>query len=151
VGSARSGANTMCLEHPCLSRFVSRCHAEFGPSDDGHYVADKGSTNGTWVNGRRLRPHVKRTLVVGDILTFGEPNVLVQFTQTPNCYAYIYQEKLQENPRAASSRVGRRDPEMFERHGKHDFGRPMSAYVAQKLSDKGIYKIHLDDRRPTIS
>jgi hypothetical protein len=155
VGSTAEGANALCLEHPSLSRFVSRSHAEFGPSGDGHYVADRGSTNGTWVNGERLKPHHRRALVTGDKLTFGEPTVVVQLAQTLNCYAYVYQERTMGAqkeklivPYAAPSRGESVYPESFERSGQHDFGRPISPFIARKLRDKGIYKMHSDTMRP---
>ena len=90
----------VCLNHPCLPRFVSRAHAEFGPRDDGgHYVLDKGSTNGTFVNHQRLTPQTRRSLQLGDCLTFGEGAVtmfnteVTAFTTVMNCYAYVYQQR----------------------------------------------------------
>ncbi len=35
---------------------ISRCHAFVGVRDDGAYVADDNSTNGTYLNGSRLEP-----------------------------------------------------------------------------------------------
>lgn len=35
---------------------ISRCHAFVGVTDDGVYVADDNSTNGTYLNGSRLEP-----------------------------------------------------------------------------------------------
>lgn len=35
---------------------ISRCHAFVGIRDDGVYVADDNSTNGTYLNGSRLEP-----------------------------------------------------------------------------------------------
>ena len=195
VGSAVEGAYAVCLEHPSLSRFVSRTHAEFGPAGDGHYVADRGSTNGTWLNGERLPAHEKRALLNGDNLTFGEPNVLLQLAHTPNCYTYVYQRRTvhagsddknicalcaadcvdphtivpcghtfcrgcigerltsaQRNacpscseelivPIAIPCHVVRQQSEPFERRGKHEFGRPVSSFVARKLRDKGIFNM----------
>ncbi len=47
---------------------VSRRHARIWPEGDGHLVADLGSTNGTWVNGRE----VERTrLRAGDRIRVG--------------------------------------------------------------------------------
>ena len=48
---------------------VSRRHAEVRPGSRGYAVADLGSTNGTMVNGTRIR--AEQPLVDGDILSFG--------------------------------------------------------------------------------
>lgn len=49
---------------------VSRIHAELEVVDGRWNLRDTGSTNGTWLNGRRLRGQVE--LRRGDVLTFGE-------------------------------------------------------------------------------
>ncbi|MGB9751806.1 MAG: FHA domain-containing protein [Roseiflexus castenholzii] len=41
---------------------VSRRHAEFHPCPEGVMVVDVGSANGTFVDGRRLAPHVPHLL-----------------------------------------------------------------------------------------
>ncbi len=48
---------------------VSRRHAEVRPGSRGYAVADLGSTNGTMVNGTRIR--AEQPLADGDILSFG--------------------------------------------------------------------------------
>ena len=49
--------------------FASARHARFEPRQDGVWVSDVGSTNGTYVNGTRLeRP---RKLVPGDVVRIG--------------------------------------------------------------------------------
>jgi len=48
---------------------VSRRHAEVRPGPRGYAVADLGSTNGTMVNGTRIRS--EQPLADGDILSFG--------------------------------------------------------------------------------
>lgn len=53
---------------------VSRQHAEIRPDGDGYKVVDLDSTNGTKVNGIRIREHV---LADGDEISFG--NTVVQF------------------------------------------------------------------------
>ena len=49
--------------------YVSSHHARFEPRRDGVYVADTGSTNGTFVNGVRLT--AERRLAPGDIVRIG--------------------------------------------------------------------------------
>ncbi|HEX7096682.1 MAG TPA: DUF3662 and FHA domain-containing protein [Acidimicrobiales bacterium] len=51
---------------------VSRRHAEIRPSGTGYRITDLGSTNGTFVNGRRIHEH---QLVDGDVLTFGSTEI----------------------------------------------------------------------------
>jgi pSer/pThr/pTyr-binding forkhead associated (FHA) protein len=48
---------------------VSRLHAELLRIDDRRHLRDVGSTNGTWVNGRRLQGQLE--IAPGDVLTFG--------------------------------------------------------------------------------
>lgn len=51
---------------------VSRMHARFAMEGDGKItVRDLNSTNGTWLNGERLRPNESRTLQQGDHLRLG--------------------------------------------------------------------------------
>lgn len=50
---------------------VSQAHAEIAVRDDGVFLTDVGSKNGTWVNGARLEPRVERWLQAMDRLQFG--------------------------------------------------------------------------------
>ncbi|HET8539717.1 MAG TPA: diguanylate cyclase [Anaeromyxobacter sp.] len=50
------------------SEDVSRRHARIAPEEDGHVVADLGSTNGTWVNGVEVE---RRRLAAGDRIRVG--------------------------------------------------------------------------------
>jgi hypothetical protein len=52
---------------------VSRRHAEIRPTPRAYVVVDLGSTNGTLVNGTRIRG--EQALEDGDILSFGSTNV----------------------------------------------------------------------------
>lgn len=49
---------------------VSNIHAEFRQSDGDVFLTDLGSTNGTFLNGRRLSPHVAEKLHPGDEVRF---------------------------------------------------------------------------------
>jgi hypothetical protein len=50
---------------------VSRFHAVLGKSrDQGFYIVDTGSKNGTFINGKRLVPHQRHALNAGDRLGF---------------------------------------------------------------------------------
>ncbi|NPA06112.1 MAG: FHA domain-containing protein [Chloroflexi bacterium] len=49
---------------------VSRHHARLFPQEEGWAIEDLGSTNGTWVNSERLRPHEPHPLRPGDRVRF---------------------------------------------------------------------------------
>ena len=64
---------------------VSRRHAQICFSGDGYYVSDLGSTNGTWVNGKRVAPGDSLRLCDGDRIALGRLSVLtVNTTDTEN-------------------------------------------------------------------
>ncbi len=51
---------------------VSNYHAEIRHSNGAVFVTDLGSTNGTFLNGRRLSPHVAEALHSGDEVRFAK-------------------------------------------------------------------------------
>lgn len=51
---------------------VSRTHAEIYPGTGGLLIEDKGSLNGTKLNGKRLRPNEPQRLQPMDQCVFGE-------------------------------------------------------------------------------
>jgi hypothetical protein len=56
---------------------ISRFHAVIGRCEDrGFYLLDLGSCNGTFVNGQRLVPFVKRGLSEGDRLNFSHVELM---------------------------------------------------------------------------
>jgi len=55
---------------------VSRRHAELRTRDNGTYLVDLGSTNGTLVNGDPLAPGEEHRLADGDVIQMGERCVL---------------------------------------------------------------------------
>jgi pSer/pThr/pTyr-binding forkhead associated (FHA) protein len=66
----RGGQNDVSIED---DEFASARHARFEPRRDGVWVQDRGSTNGTYVNGARLeRP---RRLTPGDVVRVGETDL----------------------------------------------------------------------------
>jgi hypothetical protein len=66
----RGGQNDVPLED---DEFASARHARFEPRRDGVWVQDRGSTNGTFVNGTRIeRP---RRLTPGDVVRVGETDL----------------------------------------------------------------------------
>jgi hypothetical protein len=62
----RASTNTIVLE----SAQISRLHAQIRLTPGGVIIEDMGSTNGTFVNGRRL--DAPRTLAPGDLIRFAE-------------------------------------------------------------------------------
>jgi FHA domain len=82
-GNASDNGNEAYLD---LSPFdarengVSRHHARFMRKDMLVYVADLGSTNGTFLNGRRLLVNVERLLRNGDELQLGSLKLKVKYS-----------------------------------------------------------------------
>ena len=55
-----------------LENGVSRKHAVIHRSGAEYTVEDMGSTNGTYINRKRIRPHVPQAIKPGDELRFGK-------------------------------------------------------------------------------
>ena len=51
---------------------ASRVHARFVEGEEGIYLEDLNSTNGTFKNGLRMQPYEKRKLEQEDTLRFGK-------------------------------------------------------------------------------
>src|SRR5262249_5903501 len=58
---------TVCLP----PKAVSRQHAQILQADNSYYIEDLGSSNGTFVNGTRLSPHVRVRLTEQDTFQIG--------------------------------------------------------------------------------
>jgi len=69
VNVGRTSTNDVVLDFQVVSKF----HAFFTPTvpPGGCQITDPGSTNGTFVQGRKLEPKVKRALEDGDEISFG--------------------------------------------------------------------------------
>lgn len=57
---------------------VSRMHAIIHRSGTEYTLADLDSTNGTYINKKRIQSHMPQTLKVGDEIKFGKLTFLVQ-------------------------------------------------------------------------
>ncbi len=57
---------------------VSRRHAIIHRSGTEYTLADLDSTNGTYINKKRIQSHMPQTLKVGDEIKFGKLTFLVQ-------------------------------------------------------------------------
>ena len=66
----RGGQNDIALPH---DDYVSARHARFEPRQDGVWIQDLGSTNGTYLNGARLEE--PRRLTPGDVVRVGETDL----------------------------------------------------------------------------
>ena len=64
VTIGRAAENTIHL----MEEAVSRQHAEVVPGPDGYLLRDRGSENGTFVNGKRKMEHM---LQEGDVIQIG--------------------------------------------------------------------------------
>lgn len=56
---------------------VSRLHAVVKRDGNEVLVMDLGSSNGTYINGRRLNPHMEESLSHGDILALGKLKIQI--------------------------------------------------------------------------
>ena len=70
VTIGRGGQNDIAI---ASDEYASARHARFEPRQDGVWVQDLGSTNGTYLNGMRLE-HPKR-LTNGDVVRVGETDL----------------------------------------------------------------------------
>ncbi len=72
MGVGRVADNDLQLEHPS----VSKIHASLVMNREGTLlVADTGSTNGTFINGRRIAYGEARHIEDGDVVSFGDVEV----------------------------------------------------------------------------
>ena len=57
---------------------VSRLHARITRQEEGYFIEDLNSTNGTFKNGLRMQPYEKRRLEKDDELRFGKVEYIFQ-------------------------------------------------------------------------
>lgn len=76
---ARNGVDVDLTPYGALDRGVSRTHARLHLENNHLYVTDLGSTNGTFLSGRRLEPNKAEVLRKGDELVLGRLAVQVLF------------------------------------------------------------------------
>lgn len=79
IGVGRAADSNLCLSHAS----VSKIHATIMMNPEGTLlIADTGSTNGTYINGRRIAYGEARSIEDGDVVSFGD--VEVRFRKTVN-------------------------------------------------------------------
>lgn len=77
-GTSAESPNTLHIQHQdTLSLGISRQHAALLPRADGVWVSDLDSANGTYLNRRKLVPHMRYQLENGDRLQLGQLEVTV--------------------------------------------------------------------------
>ena len=59
------------------SKLASRHHCMIQKIENSYYLKDEGSTNGTFLNGRRIPPDKYVKLNLGDKLTIGSSNLII--------------------------------------------------------------------------
>ena len=91
----RSADNTIQLPDASISRY----HAFLGEDDEGQVrLTDLGSTNGTFLNGRRLPENTPVRVEDGDRLQFGA-NVIVKFIRPDPCEEQFQREMFERTVR----------------------------------------------------
>ncbi|MDC3378813.1 FHA domain-containing protein [Planctomycetota bacterium] len=81
----RATESTIRLEHGSISKL----HARLAFTDDGWELEDPGSTNGTFVDGRRLQPGVTHRLLGDERLVVGRSTCL-QFFESRPFFQYLH-------------------------------------------------------------
>ncbi|NWF69255.1 MAG: FHA domain-containing protein [Chloroflexi bacterium] len=85
----RVAGNDLVLKDPQ----ISRRHMRLLWQDGAFWVEDLGSSNGVWLNGARIEPHILRTISPGDVLKAGP-------------YTLIYEQLIEPNSGAKPSTDG---------------------------------------------
>lgn len=62
---------------------VSRQHAMIHPVDNGYSLEDLDSSNGTWLNDKRVEPHQLVPLHSGDLIRLGQLVLMAHFQEMP--------------------------------------------------------------------
>lgn len=60
--------------------YISRRHGRITRQDSGFVYEDLGSSNGSWVNGSKMQPHVQQPLREGDGLRLGKTEFVVRLS-----------------------------------------------------------------------
>jgi pSer/pThr/pTyr-binding forkhead associated (FHA) protein len=72
----RNPQNDIVLNDPCVSSY----HAKIRMEDGSYFIYDFATTNGTWVNGRKI---YRKRIVEGDIVTIGQSSFAFITPETP--------------------------------------------------------------------
>jgi hypothetical protein len=86
IGVGRAPNCDVVLRYP----FISKLHAQFLRDSLTMRLVDRGSANGTCVNGTSLEPEKPMIVQVGDVVTFGKLELKV--VDAPTLYAKLKRE-----------------------------------------------------------
>ena len=78
--SSVTAGNSDAVDIKLENRFVSRRHFQVRFESDVFYISDLDSTNGTYLNGRKLNPNEQQILRDGDVVGLGVDEVLLVFS-----------------------------------------------------------------------
>jgi len=79
-GSLVTAGNSDAVDIKLENRFISRRHFQVRFESDVFYISDLGSTNGTYLNGRKLNPNEQQILRDGDVVGLGVDEVILIFS-----------------------------------------------------------------------
>lgn len=116
----RTPNNDVVLEHPSSSRLHAVLQFQDGGAEA--FLYDAGSTHGTFVNKRQLKPHVHAPVFVGDQLKFGQSS-----------RAFILSGALELMPEEGFSREERRRLRALEKMSEKEAAKEMEAMERAKV------------------
>ncbi len=88
------GRNSECDIH-IDNNYISQIHASFYHEDSSWFIMDKGSTNGTWLNGKKLEQNTKYELYCDDVINFSKVKEYIFYkTNTKENKEYSEEELL---------------------------------------------------------
>jgi hypothetical protein len=78
INVGRAANNDLVIDSPAISKF----HAYFSrdAASGSHCITDADSTNGTFVNGKRLEAHKQQRLRDGDVISFSQAFDFTHYT-----------------------------------------------------------------------
>ena len=56
---------------------VSRHHLTIYESESEYYIEDNGSTNGTFINNKKINPFQKRMILDGDVISLADVKLII--------------------------------------------------------------------------
>ena len=75
MSAGRNDQRDICIKDPSLSSY----HCDFVHNDDGYFICDRGSTNGTRINNVTIEPEEMVPLKNSDLLQLGSVEVMFDF------------------------------------------------------------------------
>lgn len=80
ISVGRNDQRDICIKDPSLSSY----HCDFIHNEDGYFICDRGSTNGTRLNNVPLEPEQLYPLKSSDLLQLGSVEVMFDFDDGSN-------------------------------------------------------------------